>query len=54
LRSADSNRPPIRAARTGWIHVWEAECMLAAQRDELGMIEGEVFYQIAKSPARRQ
>jgi len=28
--------------------------MLAAQRDELGMIEGEVFYQIAKSPAHRQ
>jgi len=28
--------------------------MLAAQRDELGMIEGEVFYQIAESLARRQ
>lgn len=54
LRSADSNRPPIRAARTGWIHVWEAECMLAAQRDELGMIEGEIFCQITESPARRR
>jgi len=44
----------IGAARTGWIDVWEAECMLAAQRDELGMIEGEVFCQITESPARRR
>jgi len=28
--------------------------MLAAQRDELGMIEGEVFCQITESPARRR
>jgi hypothetical protein len=32
----------------------EAECMLAAQRDELGMIEGEVFCEITESPARRR
>jgi len=54
LRSADSNRLPIRAARNGWIHGGEAECMLAAQRDELGMIEGEVFCEITESPARRR